>query len=302
MSEKRKSKLRRGLGASLSICALAAMVSAQPVMAQSGGEGDGSHPHEETEKGEQIATVRTGNDPRDFAHKITPYYRYDNRKGDIETSDAVLFFMVPFSFPGTGTPAAITYESPLYRWRDVGDQEDDGLSDWTVRLILKPFVTDFIGDLKASHVFFFEATMPTGDEALTGDQTIGTVGYGPIMTNSPNWFFAPLFFYDSGIDNKSPNEDVDRLRGRIFYQYAWQNGVYVLPEVQLIYDFNQSEFTSNILPEIGWVFKRPPRLSDSFRPNAPPGNAIYLKGGPGVSNSDTGDLDYRIEVGLRFLW
>ncbi len=286
---KRGTTLRRAL---VSIGVMAVVAFSQPVFAQD----------QVAKEGEVKAAVRTGNDPRDFAHKITPYYRYDKRRGGIQTHDAVLFFMVPFTFPGTKVPSAITYESPLYRWQDIeGVGTESGMSDWTLRLILKPFQTK-IGKLGASHIFFLETTMPTGDERLTSNQTLLSVGYGPIMTNSPNWFFAPLFFYDKGVENKSQAEDVDRLRGRIFYQYAWRNGVYVLPEAQVIWDFNRDAFTANVLPELGWVFRKPPKLENSYRPSARPGNALYLKGGPGLSNDDRGDLDWRVEVGLRFLW
>ncbi len=288
MKQTRNNYWARCRGLLVSICVVAIMGLAQPVMAQ--------------EK-EVKSAVKTGNDPRDFAHKITPYWRHDKRRGGIETDDAVLFFMVPFSFPGTATPSAITFESPLYRWQDIdGVGSESGLSDWTLRLILKPFQTDFLFDWKASHVFFLETTVPTGESGISNEQTLLSVGYGPIASNSPNWFFAPIFFYDKGVENKGPAEDVDRLRGRIFYQYAWKNGVYVLPEMQVIYDFNEDEFTMNVLPELGWVFKRPPKLESSLRPNQPPGNALYVKGGPGVSNSERGDLDWRLEIGLRFLW
>ena len=256
-----------------------------------------------TGSNEVEAAVKTGNDPRDFSHRITPYYRYDKRRGGIETQDAMLFFMVPFSFPGWGTPSAFTFESPIVRWREIDDGPDDsGTADWTMRIILKPWVTDFAFNTKASHVFFMETTMPTGNEALSNDQTILSPGYGPIISNSPNWFFAPIFFYDNAIENDGVLEDAHRLRGRIFYQYAWKNGVYVLPETQVIWDLNEGTFTANILPEIGWVYKRPPKLKSSLRPTASPGAAIYFKAGPGIDNSNPGDLDYRIEIGHRFLW
>ncbi|MDJ0777130.1 MAG: hypothetical protein QNJ85_04645 [Gammaproteobacteria bacterium] len=250
------------------------------------------------------SAVKTGNDPRDFAHKVTPYLRYDKRRGDIETTDYNLFFMVPFSFPGSGTPSAFTFESPLVRDLEVGDVVDEtGTADWTMRLILKPAVTDFPGEnMKASHVFFVETTVPSGEEGITSDQTILSPGYGPIISNSPNWFFAPIFFYDYSLENKSGADDVERLRGRIFYQYAWKNGVYVLPEVQVVWDLDDDEFTANILPEIGYVYKRPPKLESSLRPTEPPGGAWYLKGGPGVNNDNDGDLDWRLEIGHRFLW
>ncbi len=246
--------------------------------------------------------VKTGNDPRDFSHKIIPYYRYDDRDG-VDQHNAYLFFMIPFTFPGTDVPSAVTFESPLYRWNefDVGPDES-GLADWTFRLIMKPFNTPFIGNTRASHIFFLEATVPSGATGVTGDQTILSPGYGPIISNSPNWFFAPIFFYDFAINNDSAAPDVDRLRARIFFQYAWKNGVYVLPELQLVYDFNADEFTGNFLPEIGYVYDKPPQLADGYRPSAPPGKAIYIKGGPGFSNDDPGDLDWRLEIGHRFLW
>ncbi len=248
------------------------------------------------------SSVKTGNDPRDFSHKITPYYRFDSRNG-VDQQTANLFFMIPFTFPGTTIPSAVTFESPLYTWNDNDFAPNaDGIADWTFRLIMKPFTTGFIGNTRASHVFFLEATVPSGAAGVTGDQTILSPGYGPIISNSPNWFFAPIFFYDTAINNDSMADDVDRLRARIFFQYAWPNGVYVLPELQLVYDFNRDEFTGNFLPEIGWVYDKPPKLEDGYRPSARPGKAIYIKGGPGFSNSDPGDLDWRVEVGHRFLW
>ena len=61
-----------------------------------------------------------------------------------------------------------------------------------------------------------------------------------------------------------------------------------------------------MLPEIGWVFNRPKPQKDAYRSvwggGVGPGNSVYIKGGPGLANGKVGDLDWSLEVGVRFLW
>ena len=58
----------------------------------------------------------TGTDPRDFAPKFMPYYRYTELENGLEQNDVTLFGLYAFN-----QKFAVTYEIPLVSHRDVGD-------------------------------------------------------------------------------------------------------------------------------------------------------------------------------------
>jgi len=63
--------------------------------------------------------------------------------------------------------------------------------------------------------------------------------------------------------------------------------IYLLPEMQPVYDFENSHFSFWIGPEIGKMLA--------------PGRIIYAKPGWGVSPDDTeGDRKFTFEIGFRY--
>jgi hypothetical protein len=82
---------------SLAVCGIiCAIMCALPVYAQEG------------------APPQTGTDPRDFAPKFMPYYRYTELKNGLENQSLILFGLYAFT-----TKFAMTYEIPVGYKNDV---------------------------------------------------------------------------------------------------------------------------------------------------------------------------------------
>ena len=84
---------------------------------------------------------------------------------------------------------------------------------------------------------------------------------------------AVIWFYDVDVGKtRGSAQSVSRFRNRTFFQYAWQNGLYVLPEVQIVIDLIDNTTEVNIAPEFGWVFRPPDPKAGK------PGLSVYVKG------------------------
>ena len=70
------------------------------------------------EQAQEGEPVQTGTDPRDFAPKFMPYYRYTDLENGLTQKDFVLFGMIAF------TPTvAMTYELPIAQFRSVDETD-----------------------------------------------------------------------------------------------------------------------------------------------------------------------------------
>ena len=65
------------------------------------------------------------------------------------------------------------------------------------------------------------------------------------------------------------------------------DGIYLLPEVQPVYDFEEDEFSFWVAPEIGKML---------------PWGAAYVKPGFGIDNSEDSDRDFTFEIGFRYFF
>jgi hypothetical protein len=64
------------------------------------------------------------------------------------------------------------------------------------------------------------------------------------------------------------------------------SGLYLMPEMQPVYDFEEDEFSFWIAPEVGKILRD--------------GTVFYAKPGWGVDNSEDGDREFTFEVGFRY--
>ncbi len=89
-------------------------------------------------------------------------------------------------------------------------------------------------------------------------------------------------------------KDVSFYLGRWFLMFPLTppekgilGGIYALPEIQPLYDFEEDHFSFWVGPEIGKVLA--------------PGRILYLKPGFGVDpDAKEGDRDWTFEVGFRW--
>jgi hypothetical protein len=88
--------------------------------------------------------------------------------------------------------------------------------------------------------------VPTNDDTLLssnltdldagmGRFTLGP-GVGIIWAPVSNFFFGETFLFRFDIDGNA-HQDIQQLQARWFMMYAWQNGLYVMPEFHLLSDF-----------------------------------------------------------------
>ena len=266
----------------------------------------------------------TGTDPRGFTSKFMPYYINTTQENEDEVDQLNLFGMYAFNedfaltydlpiwketdvsgtrgfktlsglevgdigpLPGGGAGG-----EPLFR-EITGNGKEDGIGDLGLRFFYKPEALQFE---KSSHMFGFEITLPTATEdILGGDATILSPLYTyvrDIKLLSPG-FIAMMNFYDFDIDKERGRHHTSRYRGRWFMMQPLSrpgpkllDGIYLLPELQPVYDFREEEFSLWLAPELGKML---------------PFGALYMKPGVGINNGEDEDRDWTFEVGIRYFF
>ena len=268
---------------------------------------------EDTQKEEGIG--ETGTDPRDFAPKFMPYYRYTELENGLEQNEFVLFGLYPFS-----PRLAMTYEIPLAYERNIRstdayknglsqipgggvtipgglpidaelDGKETGIGDMNLRFFYRHDWDFLCFDWMTGAEFVF----PTANEDVLGGETflikpmltlVRDIGFWP----APGAFFAMMNFYSFDAWKDSNRDDVSMYIGRYFFMLpVHPSGIYLLPEVQAIYDFENSHASFWIGPEVGKLLA--------------PGRILYLKPGFGIDpDADKGDRDWSFEVGFRYFF
>lgn len=262
----------------------------------------------------------TGTDPRSFGPKFMPYYRYTELENDLEQQELVAFGLWRWS-----DRAALTYEIPLAMKRDVrntplrdpetglcggllegqppvlpsgfpaeGDCEETGLGDMNLRFLYKAG-QGLGGDWLVGAQF----NLPTASDDVLGSEQLQI---GPMFAyvRDFDWYPAPgsfgafMNFYFFDVYGEGSREDVSFYLGRWFLMFPLRppgpgffDGIYALPEVQPMYDFEEDHFSFWVGPEIGKMLA--------------PGRIIYFKPGFGVDpDAKNGDRDWTFEIGVRW--
>ena len=97
-------------------------------------------------------------------------------------------------------------------------------------------------------------------------------------------------FYQFNVFGDGDREDVSFYKGRWFFMLPLhKSGIYALPEIQPIYDFENEHASLWIGPEFGKILF--------------PGNILYLKPGFGIDpDADEGDRKITFEIGYRYFF
>ena len=270
--------------------------------------------------------ANTGNDPRDFGGKVMPYYRFTKLSNGLEASDFTLFGMWAWS-----KTWALTYEFPFAREYDIrGTDACSGLSEGTpcfgdVELggggssfpLGFPYEGDGIevgmGDsifrllmntkkkvLGSPLILGADMLFPTATKDVLGSETF-TIG--PIITfvwdmkwwPAPGSFFAMMNIFQIDVWRDSARGDVNRYLGRWFLQLPIQKShmLYLMIEMQPVYDFEMDHFSFWVGPEFGKAIS-----PNDFFQN---GGALYAKPGWGIApKEEFGDRDWSFELGFRY--
>jgi hypothetical protein len=292
---------------------------ALPAFGQGGPAGAGG-----VGKGQADAAAEgsTGTDPRDFAPKFMPYYRYDELENGLEQNNIVAFGLYAFT-----TTFAMTYEIPLAVDRDIsgtalrdpdtgvcsgtlpgggnpqlpnglpaeGDCQETGVGDMNLRFMYR---TDWSA-LGADWLIGAQFDFPTATDPVLGSETFMVA---PMVTPiwdlkfwpGPGAFAALMNFYFTDVFKDDGRADVSMYVGRWFFMLPLRapgpglfDGIYLLPEFQPIYDFENSEFSLWIAPEFGKILA--------------PGVIAYAKPGFGVNpTTGSGERDFTFEIGIRY--
>lgn len=173
-----------------------------------------------------------------------------------------------------------------------------GLGDVRIQGSYNTWTSD---DKRLTLISFLEVFLPSADNAIvtrgpggneltafnlgTGKYVFGP-GVGFVYAIQPNFIFAPVYFYEASAFGSSNRPDIRRGKWRVFAMYAWENGVYVLPEFQVLTNYLTGNNDIYVAPEIGYSRK---------------GTIGYIKPGVGI-DPDNNDRQWGLEVGVRILY
>jgi hypothetical protein len=243
----------------------------------------------------------TGTDPRDFSLKWMPFYRYTELENGLTQQDLTAFVTVPFN-PELG----MFVELPIAQYRDFSDMEGVaagtdaiGVGDIDLKFLWNPKSLGFNygkdGKKSGAWLFGTDFVLPTAtDDALAGDALLFAPIVGVVMDMPFHGFFAMLNLYYFDVYKKDTAPDTSRFVGRWFYMQPltppgkWWGGLFILPELQPIYDFETDDFSLWVGLEFGKMFA--------------PGKIAYIKPGWGIENSELTDRSDTFEVGFRWFF
>ena len=267
---------------------------------------------------QEQATQETGTDPRDFAPKFMPYYRYTELENGLENQALTMFGLYAFT-----KKFAMTYEIPVGYKNDVtgtalnngdntcgpggqfppgeglppiaipgvqGNCQEVGVGDMNLRFM----VASDVGWLGGDWLFGAQVDLPTATQNFLGTEQVRLGPMFAYVRDIPAWpgpgaFAALMNFYFFDVIKDDAVDSTSMYVGRWFVMLPIneKHMIYLLPEFQPIYDFENSHFSFWVGPEIGKVVNKQ--------------NVIYMKPGWGADPDFTqGDRKFTFEIGWRY--
>ena len=264
--------------------------------------------YKEMKKAARRATVlkvakqdATGNDPRVFSNKWTPFYRYTELENGLKQQTLTAFGTMRFN-----DRVGMFYEAPLAMKNDFSDipgvpsgTDKVGMGDIDLKFLWRPEFGDWTygegGKKSGSVMLGTDFLFPTAtDDLLGGNALLFAPIVGFVWDMPLHGFIAMLHLYYFDVYKEADAPDTSRYVGRWFYMQPlsrpgpWYGGLYVMPEFQPIYDFETDDYSSWIGLEFGKMFA--------------PGRIGYIKPGWGIGNSEEIDRDFSFEVGFRWFF
>ena len=173
--------------------------------------------------------------------------------------------------------------------------EVGGIGDVKFQVSYNTWVSD---DKKLTMINFLEMYVPSADTAVvelspngneltafnlgTGKYVLGP-GLGFVYAIKPNFIVAPLYFYEASVAGDDARPDIQRGKLRVFGMYAWDSGLYTLPEFQVLTNYNTGNNDAYVAPEVGYSHRN---------------STLYVKPGIGI-HPDFNDRQSGIEFGAR---
>jgi hypothetical protein len=232
-----------------------------------------------------------------------PFYRYTELENGLVQQDLTAFGTVAFS-----SRVGMFYEAPVAQYRDFSDvpglppgadSDAIGLGDIDLKFLIRPEAWDFKfgkeGKKSGSVLIGTDFVLPTAtDEALAGDALLFAPIVAVVVDMPAHGFFAALNLYYFDVYKKDGTPETSRYVGKWFYMQPltrpgkWWGGLFLLPELQPIYDFETDDFSLWIGLEVGKMLA--------------PGKIAYIKPGWGIDNSEATDRKSTLEFGFRWFF
>jgi hypothetical protein len=204
-----------------------------------------------------------------------------------------------FKYPIYGRRGSVLFEVPFVYYNFTATAPDlphvGGLGDVKVQ---GSFNTWTSANKKLTVINFLEVFLPTADNAIVERQPFGNEltafnlgtgkfvfgpGLGFVYAFAPNFIVAPLYFYEASAFGSEQRPEIRRGKFRLFMMYAWESGLYVLPEFQALTNYLTGNSDFYVAPEVGYNHKR---------------TILYVKPGFGIDQKP-GDRQWGLEVGGR---
>jgi len=258
----------------------------------------------EEKKEENVEKDGTGNDPRAFSNKWTPFYRYQELENGLIQQDVTAFGTIAFS-----DYVGVFFEFPVAQYRDFGDVEGlpegtpksaIGLGDISLKFLGRPKGLDFrygkagkMNKKSGSIMLGTDFVLPTATSDLLAGNSFKLAPIVGVVIDMPLYgFFAMLNLYYFDVYKTAAAPTTSMYVGRWFYMQPltppgkWWGLFFLMPEFQPIYNFDTKDFSAWIGVEFGKI------IID--------GQVAYIKPGWGISNSEQTDRTTSFEFGWRY--
>ena len=249
----------------------------------------------------------TGNDPRAFTDKWTPFYRYQELENGLVQQDMTASGTVAFS-----DYVMLLFELPLAQYRDFNEVEGlpagspsgaMGVGDISLKFLTRSKAMDFSygepGEMNkktGSILLGTDFVLPTATNPLLAGNSFKLAPILGIVVDTPlHGFFAMLNLYYFDVYKSDSAPKTSQYVGRYFYMQVltppgkWWGLFFLMPEFQPIYNFETKDWSSWLGVELGKVIVE--------------GQVAYIKPGWGLGNNpEMTDRNSTIEFGWRYFF
>lgn len=249
---------------------------------------------------------QTGNDPRAFTDKWTPFYRYQELQNGLIQQDVTASGTLAFS-----DYVMLLYELPLGQYRDFSDvsglptdfpSSAIGVGDISLKFLTRLNALDFsygepskMNKKTGSIILGTDFVLPTATNPLLAGNSFKLAPILVVVIDTPvHGFFAMLHLYYFDVYRTESAQKTSLYVGRWFYMQPltppgkWWGMFFLMPEFQPIYDFETKDFSAWIGVELGKVIVE--------------GQVAYIKPGWGIDNSAQTDRKSTLEFGWRYFF
>jgi hypothetical protein len=162
------------------------------------------------------------------------------------------------------------------------------------RKFTQPFGPNKGKEGNMNFIFGAETWIPTATEDILGNDAWIVSPLFTFVVDTPTFgFLAAMNFLHFDLFKEDERPDTLKYIGRWFLMQPltkpgpWYGGIYLLPEFQPIYDFENDDFSLWVGPELGKMLA--------------PGRVIYAKPGFGIDPEDA-DRKFTVEIGFRWFF